>query len=108
MYNYSDSGFDIRWATQTKQIDGSYLYESKRETVDPLAKLMNNARSKLKEAYYIKGKGLVAIDGSLIRKKLAQRKETTEAEKDEIQYDRYASNNFLQTLNYNYYFFNFL
>ncbi|GAA5811215.1 hypothetical protein MFLAVUS_004646 [Mucor flavus] len=80
-----DSGFDIRWATQTKQIDGSYLYESKRETVDPLAKLMSNARSKLKEAYYIKGKGLVAIDGSLIRKKLAQRKETTEAEKDEIQ-----------------------
>ncbi|KAI9354464.1 hypothetical protein BD770DRAFT_392408 [Pilaira anomala] len=80
-----DSGFDIRWATQTKQSDGTYLYESKRETMAPLATLMSNSKSKLKEAYYIKGKGLVAVDGSLIRKKLPQRKEPTEAEKDELQ-----------------------
>lgn len=53
--------------------------------MDPLAKLMNNSKSKLKEAYYIKGKGLVAVDGSLIRKKLPQRKEPTQAEKDELQ-----------------------
>lgn len=83
--NCSDSGFDIRWATQTRQSNGSYIYESKKEKVDSLANLMNYSKSKLKEAYYIKGKGLVATDGSLIKKKLPQRKEHTEAEKEEIQ-----------------------
>lgn len=51
-----------------------------------MAKLMNNSRLKLKEAYYVKGLGLVATDGSLIKKKLPQKKEPTAAEKAELQY----------------------
>jgi hypothetical protein len=42
-------------------------------------------RSKLKEAYYIKGKGLVAVDGSLIKKTFPRRKEATAAEKAELE-----------------------
>lgn len=84
LYNCRDSGFDIRWATQTRQADGSFLYQSKKEKkVDPLLNLMTSSKSK--DAYYVKGKGLVAIDGSLIKKKLPPRKEHTEAEKEEIQ-----------------------
>lgn len=45
---------------------------------------MLGSRSKLKEAYYLKGKGLVATDGSLIKRKLPPRQEPSQAEKDEL------------------------
>ena len=83
---YSDSGFDIRWATQTKQANGLYNYEAKKGRVDPMAKIMNNSRLRSKEAYYVKGLGLVATDGSLIRKKLSPKKESSAAEQAELQY----------------------
>jgi hypothetical protein len=80
---YSDSGFDIRWATQTRQADGKIAYESK---VDPTSKALKyGLRSKLKEAYYIKGKGLVAVDGSLVKKTLQPKKAATAAEKAELE-----------------------
>jgi hypothetical protein len=46
---------------------------------------MGVSRSKLKQAYYLKGKGLVAVDGSLIKKKLPPKQATTQAEKDELE-----------------------
>ncbi|OBZ84069.1 hypothetical protein A0J61_07882 [Choanephora cucurbitarum] len=94
VYNYSkngrmelasgNSGFDIRWATQIKQTDGTLSYESKRQKkpVDSVAKLFGN-RFKSKQAYYIKGKGLVTTDGTIMKQALAK-KEPTEAEKDEL------------------------
>lgn len=85
---YSDSGFDIRWATQKKQSDGSIMYESKREKrIDPIAKMFATSKSsKNKEAYYLAGKGLVAVDGTLIKKTQAPKREPTEAEKEELTY----------------------
>ena len=79
-----NSGFDIRWATQIKQTDGTLSYESKRQKkpVDSVAKLFGN-RFKSKQAYYIKGKGLVTTDGTIMKQALAK-KEPTEAEKDEL------------------------
>lgn len=80
---FSDSGFDIRWATQKRQANGYIAYESK---TDPVSKaLKHGLKSKLKEAYYIKGKGLVAVDGSLIKKTLPPRKEASGAEKAELE-----------------------
>lgn len=80
-----DSGFDIRWATKTRQSDGTFTYQAKKEKVEPTIKLMNNSRLKLKEAYYVKGLGLVATDGSLIKKKLPPKAEPTASEKAELQ-----------------------
>ncbi|KAK4510447.1 uncharacterized protein ATC70_004877 [Mucor velutinosus] len=82
-----DSGFDIRWATQKRQSDGSILYESKRERrVDPMLKLFSSTSKsgKDREAYYLKGKGLVAVDGTLIQKTAPPKREPTAAEKQEL------------------------
>ncbi|KAL9545157.1 hypothetical protein MBANPS3_007277 [Mucor bainieri] len=82
-----DSGFDIRWATQKRQADGSILYESKRDKpVNPLARHLSNTPrwAKDKEAYYLKGKGLVAVDGTLIQKTAPPKREPTAAEKQEL------------------------
>ncbi|GAN09659.1 hypothetical protein MAM1_0281c09190 [Mucor ambiguus] len=82
-----DSGFDIRWATQKRQSDGSILYESMRERrVDPMAKLFSSTprSGKDREAYYLKGKGLVAVDGTLIQKTAPPKREPTAAEKQEL------------------------
>ncbi|KAL9544559.1 hypothetical protein PS6_008705 [Mucor atramentarius] len=82
-----NSGFDIRWATQKRQSDGTILYESKREKrVDPMSRLFSNTpkSSKDKEAYYLKGKGLVAVDGTLVKKTAPPKREPTAAEKEEL------------------------
>ncbi|KAL7331046.1 minichromosome maintenance-related protein, variant 2 [Mucor circinelloides] len=84
-----NSGFDIRWATQKRQSDGTILYESKREKrVDPMSRLFSNTpkSSKDKEAYYLKGKGLVAVDGTLVKKTAPPKREPTAAEKEELTY----------------------
>lgn len=65
------------------------MYESKREKrVDPMLKLFSNTlrSGKDKEAYYVKGKGLVAVDGTLIQKKAPPKREPTAAEKQELTY----------------------
>ncbi len=62
---------------------------------------MNNSRLKLKEAYYVKGLGLVATDGSLIKKKLPQKKEPTAAEKAELQYGLNFNGQILERLKKN-------
>jgi len=40
--------------------------------------------SKDKEAYYLKGKGLVAVDGTLIKKTAPPKREPTAAEREEL------------------------
>ncbi|KAI8983132.1 hypothetical protein BDB01DRAFT_850953 [Pilobolus umbonatus] len=71
----ASGGFDITWATSIKQTDGSMSYCSDNPTPEQPTK------GTRKIAYYIKGKGLVAIDSTLVQKKTTTQKESTPEEK---------------------------
>ncbi|KAI7903835.1 uncharacterized protein BX663DRAFT_505405 [Cokeromyces recurvatus] len=80
-----DSGFEIRWASQKRQNNGSLIYESKKQKSSPYSKTTtNNLSLKMKEAYFLEGKGLVSIDGTFIKKKIIPNPEIMAAEKSEL------------------------
>ncbi|KAI9468873.1 MAG: hypothetical protein EXX96DRAFT_589541 [Benjaminiella poitrasii] len=82
-----DSGFEIRWACQKKQENGSLIYESKRQITNPFVKsTAGGLNLRMKEAYYIEGKGLVSTDGTYVKKKTTARPESVlQAEKQELE-----------------------
>lgn len=72
-----NSGFDIRWATKVRQADGTFVYQTTQKSAATTSS-PNGSNKKIKEAYYVKGLGLVATDGSVIKQKLKPQGENPE------------------------------
>ncbi|KAI8885432.1 hypothetical protein K501DRAFT_215590 [Backusella circina FSU 941] len=90
LYNKSKNGrmelvsgnaaIDIRWANIKTSNSGQVSYESKdKQLADSLLK-----RRKLKNAYFIKGKGLVSIEGKIIKQNTPPKKVDSNADKTNL------------------------
>jgi hypothetical protein len=75
-----NTGIDIRWASVRRSNGGNVSYESKdKQLADSLLK-----RRKLKNAYYIKGKGLVNVEGAIVKGNLPPKKVESKANKSDL------------------------